>query len=80
MRHRRRRRPAIPQESDFLACADCGASIAWRSDEAREWVPLEVARGFVTVCVDCYRERYGKDEADEYAKQTRAEQRDEREP
>ena len=61
-----------------LTCADCGRSIPWHSDEASEWPPVEDGTKFRTVCVDCYRARYGDDEANESARRTRDEQHDER--
>ena len=63
-----------------LVCADCGRNVAWHSDEAREWPAVEDGNDFGTVCVDCYRTRYGDDEADESERRTREEQQDDREP
>jgi hypothetical protein len=65
-------------DADALVCADCGRTVSWRSDEAGEWPTVDDASGFKTVCVDCYRKRYGDDEADERGRRTRDEQRDER--
>jgi hypothetical protein len=61
-----------------LVCADCGRSIPWHSDEAGEWPVVEDAGGFRTLCFDCYRVRYGQDESVEDARQTRAQQSDDR--
>jgi hypothetical protein len=69
-----------PPEGDTLVCADCGRSIAWRSDEAREWPTVEDGQRFGTVCVDCYRRRYGDDETRQHAERMRAEQQDDRDP
>jgi hypothetical protein len=63
---------------DTLVCADCGRSIGWHSDEAREWAPVEDGKRFGSVCPDCYRMRYGDDESRQFAERTRDEQEDER--
>ena len=59
-------------------CADCGREIPWRSDEALEWQAVEDPGSFGTVCTDCYRTRYGEDEATQAAQRTRVEQQDDR--
>lgn len=69
-----------PALGDVVVCADCGNSVPWHSDEAREWPAVEDGAAFATVCVDCYRTRYGDDEADESERRTRDEQQDDRQP
>ena len=66
------------QGADVLVCSDCGRSIAWHSDEAREWSPVDDDDRFGTVCTECYRSRYGDDEGRRLAKRTRDQQEDER--
>jgi hypothetical protein len=66
------------QGADVLVCTDCGRSIAWHSDEAREWFPVDDADRFGTLCTDCYRSRYGNKESRQFAKRTRDDQEDER--
>jgi hypothetical protein len=65
---------------DELVCADCGKHIPWRSDEAGEWPAVTDRGSFKTVCLDCYRRRYGADEADQRRLATRLDQADERGP
>jgi hypothetical protein len=64
---------------DVLVCADCGREIAWHSDEAGEWPVVEDEHTFGTVCVDCYRKRYGDDETHRAAERIRHDQQDDRE-
>jgi hypothetical protein len=66
------------QGADVLICTDCGRSIAWHSDEAREWSPVDDDEGFGTVCTECYRSRYGDEKSRQFAKRTRDQQEDER--
>jgi hypothetical protein len=70
----------VSDDGGLLVCADCGRAILWQSDEAAEWPTVEDGAAFRTVCVDCYRARYGDDEAEESARRTRDEQRDDRGP
>ena len=65
---------------DVLVCADCGRTVLWQSDEAGEWPTVEDKQGFWTLCVDCYRKRYGDDEAAQSAQRTRDDQEDDRGP
>jgi len=69
-----------PRDADVLVCADCGETVLWQSDEAREWPAVEDPKGFGTVCVECYRARYGDDEAGQSAQSTRDQQQEERNP
>jgi hypothetical protein len=68
------------ENSRVLVCADCSRTVLWHSDEAGEWPAVDDGGRFGTVCPDCYRKRYGDDEASEYEQKTRNEQHDEREP
>jgi len=61
-----------------LVCTDCGREIPWRSDEAGEWPVVTDAGSFKTVCLDCYRTRYGDDEADQSIEATRHGQQNDR--
>jgi hypothetical protein len=72
----RRSRKSDPR---ILVCADCSRTVLWHSDEAGEWPTVADGDRFGTVCSDCYRKRYGEDEASQYEQQTRVEQQDERE-
>jgi ABC-type sugar transport system ATPase subunit len=65
---------------DVLVCADCSRTVLWHSDEAGEWPTVDDRDRLGTVCSDCYRKRYGEDEASQFERQTRADQQDERAP
>jgi hypothetical protein len=70
--------PSDPEVSRVLRCADCGRTVPWHSDEAREWPTVDDSGRFGTICPNCYRSRYGDDEVSEYNQRTRDEQHDER--
>jgi hypothetical protein len=70
--------PSGKENVRVLVCADCSRKVLWHSDEAGEWPTVDDGNRFATVCSDCYRKRYGEDEASQFEQQTRAEQEDER--
>jgi hypothetical protein len=70
--------PPREENSRVLVCADCRRTVLWHSDEAGEWPTVDDGGRFGTVCSDCYRKRYGDDEATQFEHKTRDEQCDER--
>jgi hypothetical protein len=72
--------PSRKENVRVLVCADCSRTVLWHSDEAGEWPTVDDGDRLGTVCSDCYRKRYGEDEASQFERQTRADQQDERAP